>query len=92
MGIGIIPLIVVAIIAGDFGQRVVGQRSDYPADDCLDYCADEYPVSEIHYQYQIQRTMLFDGSKREAIHRSTFQNVRVRELACSLSQNRENYA
>jgi len=53
MGIGIIPLIVVAIIAGDFGQRVVGQRSDYPADDCLDYCADEYPVSQIHYQHQI---------------------------------------
>jgi hypothetical protein len=52
MGIGIIPLIiVVAIIAGDFGQRVVGQRSDYPADDCLDYCADEYPVSQIHHQH-----------------------------------------
>lgn len=47
MGISIIALIIVAmvpIIAGDFGQRVVGQRSDYPVDDCLDYCADEYPT------------------------------------------------
>lgn len=50
----------VPIIAGDFGQRVIDRRNDYPVDDCLDYCADEHPVSKLTSRSSSLNT-LFDA-------------------------------